>query len=85
MRKTDLIHLHALLSCVEADLQERGEVREEQLRAYRELSVSPLSVQASRDRHEEAVLALAGALADAVTEPHDGADDRAEEPERPAV
>ena len=75
MRKNELIHLHALLDCVRANLDGRGELEgsTERMREYEALGVGPMTVRATRGKHEEATLALARALGESI-------DDRAEVP-----
>lgn len=67
MRKHELIHLHALLRTLADRLRAAGAVDDDGLAPYRSLGISPMSLQASRDDHEAAVLCLSGVLAAAVT------------------
>lgn len=75
MRKNELIHLHALLDCIRANLDERGVPVEstDRMREYEALGVRPMTVRATRGEHEEATLALARALGESI-------DDRTEVP-----
>jgi hypothetical protein len=63
MKKNELVHLHALLARVATDYLERGLLEPADCEPYESLGVTPLSLRASRDSHEEAVLALARLLA----------------------
>lgn len=65
MKKNELVHLHALLAHVKNEYVERGVADGEAFEPYRQLGVTPVSVQASRKHHEEAVRTLAGLLAEA--------------------
>lgn len=66
MRKNELIHLHGLLRMLADRLIETGAVDDDDLAAYRSLELTPMSLQASRDDHEAAVLLLSELLATAV-------------------
>jgi hypothetical protein len=65
MRKNELLHYHALLLGVARDFDEREALAADDLDEYRALGVTPMTIQAARDDHEEAVRTLAGLLADA--------------------
>jgi hypothetical protein len=65
MKKNELVHYHALLVHVARDLVERGVATPEDLEPYLALGVTPTSLREPRARHQEAVFALAGLLADA--------------------
>jgi len=76
MKKTELLHVHSLLGTVARDLAD-DELSESDLEAYRSLDVSPMTIRASREDHEAAVLELVDALAAAVeSEAADEADSR---------
>ena len=66
MKKTELVHLHALLVLLSERVVERGVVDRSYFDPYRELGVTPVSFRARRDRHEAAVLMLAALLAAAL-------------------
>ncbi|MFW6321156.1 MAG: UPF0058 family protein [Halohasta sp.] len=68
MKKTELVHLHALLVLLSERVVEQGIVERSYFEPYRELGVTPVSFRARRDRHEEAVLLLASLLAAAVSD-----------------
>ncbi|WP_129116824.1 UPF0058 family protein [Halegenticoccus tardaugens] len=63
MKKNELVHLHALLATIAEDYVERGVAAREDFEPYRELGITPMTLTASRDRHEEAVMALLRVLA----------------------
>lgn len=68
MRKTELIHFHSLLGTIAKHLSEKGELSESDLTEYDEVGVTPMTMRASRDDHEEAVIELAATLDRAVTD-----------------
>jgi len=68
VKKTELVHLHALLVLLSERVVEDGVVDRSYFDSYRELGVTPVSFRARRDRHEEAVLLLAALLAAAVSD-----------------
>jgi hypothetical protein len=68
MKKNELLHVHSLLLAVAREFSDRGWLAGEALKPYRALGVTPMSIQAPRDDHEEAVLTLARILGDAVDE-----------------
>jgi len=68
VKKTELVHLHALLVLLSEELVDRGVVDRSYFDSYTELGVSPVSFRSRRDHHEEAVLVLAELLADALAE-----------------
>lgn len=74
MRKTELVHLHALLVLLSERVVEQGVVDRSYFDAYRELGVTPVSFRARRDRHEEAVLLLVALLAAALSDDEPPAD-----------
>lgn len=61
MRKQELIHLHTLLGELANYCQDEGIALD--LSAYRAQDTHPMAISHSKDDHEEAVLALAGAVA----------------------
>ena len=71
MKKTELVHLHALLVLLSERVVDRGLVDRSHFEPYRDLGVTPVSFRARRDRHEEAVLLLAALLAAAVSDEYD--------------
>ncbi|WP_253736237.1 UPF0058 family protein [Halohasta salina] len=71
MKKTELVHLHALLVLLSERVVDRGLVDRSYFAPYRDLGVTPVSFRARRDRHEEAVLLLAALLAAAVSDEYD--------------
>lgn len=64
MKKNELLHFHAFLVKVAEDYVERGDAPPDAFDPYRELGVTPMTVRASREQHEEAVRTLAQLLAD---------------------
>ena len=62
MRKNELLHFHSLLLTIVQGYDERGQLPEDALVDYREIGVTPMSIQASRDDHEAAVLELGSVL-----------------------
>lgn len=71
MKKTELVHLHALLVLLSERVVDRGLVDRAYFEPYAALDVTPVSFRARRDRHEEAVLLLASLLAAAVSDEDD--------------
>ncbi|MFB6177334.1 MAG: UPF0058 family protein, partial [Halobaculum sp.] len=65
MKKNELLHVHSLLVAVARQYDERGRLAADALDSYRELGVTPMSIRAPRDDHEDAVLALARVLGEA--------------------
>ncbi len=65
MKKTELIHLHALLVLVAEEYHRRELVTPTDLEPYFALGVTPTNLRARRDDHERAVTTLARLLADA--------------------
>ncbi|MDS0292933.1 UPF0058 family protein [Halogeometricum luteum] len=78
MKKNELVHLHALLTCVAEDFVDRGLVDAEAFASYRALGISARSLRASREDHQTAVRLLAEALSAAAAED-------AEDPDRGAA
>lgn len=64
MRKNELLHFHSLLLTLVQGYDERGQLPDGALAEYREIGVTPMSIQASRDDHEAAVLELSAVLAE---------------------
>jgi len=75
VKKTELVHLHALLVLLSERVVDEGVVDRSYFDAYRELGVTPVSFRARRDRHEAAVLLLAALLAAAVSDDREPPDD----------
>jgi len=71
VKKTELVHLHALLVLLSERVVDRGIVDRSYFEPYAELDVTPVSFRARRDHHEEAVLLLASLLAAAVSDEYD--------------
>ncbi|ATW87789.1 hypothetical protein halTADL_0994 [Halohasta litchfieldiae] len=71
MKKTELVHLHALLVLLSERVVDQGIVDRSYFEPYAELDVTPVSFRARRDRHEEAVLLLAALLAAAVSDEYE--------------
>ena len=71
MKKTELVHLHALLVLLSERVVDQGVVDRAYFEPYAELDVTPVSFRARRDHHEEAVLLLAALLAAAVSDEYD--------------
>lgn len=81
MKKNELVHLHTLLVQVAEEYVKRGDATPGDFEAYNRLSITPLSLRASRADHERAVSTLMGILADrAETVLADEADRRAVAP-----
>lgn len=72
MRKNDLVHLHGLLIEVTDRLTEDDALSQTDLEPYDQLGVAPVSFQASREDHQEAVLTLGAVLGDAARSSFDG-------------
>lgn len=68
MKKTELVHLHALLVLCSERVVDRGIVDRSYFEPYTELGVTPVSFRARRDHHEAAVLVLSALLAAAVSD-----------------
>ncbi|ELZ26098.1 metal-binding protein [Halogeometricum pallidum JCM 14848] len=71
MKKNELVHLHALLTCVAEDFVDRGVVDADAFAEYRALGISSRSLRASREDHETAVRRLAETLSSAAAEDPD--------------
>lgn len=71
MKKTELVHLHALLLLLSERVVDQGIVDRSYFDPYMEIGVTPVSFRARRDRHEKAVLILASLLAAAVSEEYE--------------
>jgi len=71
VKKTELVHLHALLVLCSERVIDRGLVDRSYFEPYTELGVTPVSFRARRDDHEAAVLLLAALLAAAVSDDHE--------------
>ncbi|MFA9515955.1 UPF0058 family protein [Halopenitus sp. H-Gu1] len=68
MQKNELIHVHNLLGTLSRELHDEGHLESDDLRTYRELGTSPMTMHGSRAEHAEAVIELADALAGAVND-----------------
>lgn len=75
MKKRELLHLHGLLMTVAKEYVEREEMTSADLAEYHDVGVTPMSLQASRENHQEAVLELSAALAESTDEEAIGADE----------
>ena len=71
MKKTELVHLHALLVVLTEQVVEQGLVDRSHFEPYEQLGVTPVSFRARRDHHEEAVLLLVALLAAAVSDEYE--------------
>jgi hypothetical protein len=71
VKKTELVHLHALLVLLSERVVDREVVDRSYFEPYAELDVTPVSFRARRDRHEEAVLLLAALLAAAMSDEYE--------------
>lgn len=71
MKKNELLHVHSLLVAIARQYDERGQLADDALDSYRALGVTPMSIRAPRDDHEDAVLALGRVLGGAA----EGADE----------
>jgi hypothetical protein len=58
MRKTELVHLHALCACLRAELAERRGRRAEAFESYERVGVGPAQIQHSKAAHREAAIEL---------------------------
>jgi len=81
MRKDELLYVHQLLAALRRAVEQRGDLDPEAITAYETLSVSPVAAYAQKGDHEQAVTALAVALADSVHE--DGYDGDTRQPVAP--
>ncbi|WP_224336246.1 UPF0058 family protein [Haloprofundus halobius] len=63
MKKQELVQFHSLLVLLGQEYVRRGAATRADFEPYRELGVTPMSLQASRADHEEAVTTLAHILA----------------------
>jgi hypothetical protein len=68
MKKNELVHLHALLTCVAEDFVERGVVDESAFAEYRELGTTSIALRASRGDHAAAVRLLTDVLSSAAAD-----------------
>lgn len=68
MKKRELIYLHGLLDQVSILMRARDDLSEDALDSYRALGISPSAVYQPKGEHEQAVEALASALAGTVQE-----------------
>jgi hypothetical protein len=66
MRKTELVHLHALCACLRAELGERRECRSEAFDGYERLAIGPTEIQHSKAAHREAVVELLDGLTESI-------------------
>lgn len=64
MKKRELLHLHGLFMLLADEFIERGELERETLASYHEYDVTPMSLQATAEAHEKAVLELGAILAE---------------------
>jgi len=71
VKKTELVHLHALLVLCSERVVDREIVDRSYFEPYAELGVTPVSFRARRDHHEAAVLLLASLLAAAVSDEYE--------------
>jgi hypothetical protein len=71
MKKNELVHLHALLTCVAEDFADRGIVDAAAFSEYRALGISSRSLRASREDHETAVRLLSETLSNAAAQNSD--------------
>ena len=71
MKKRELVHLHALLSRTRRFVRRRERVPEDAFERYEAVDVAPQAVYESKGAHEEAVTALAAALAALVDDEHE--------------
>jgi hypothetical protein len=62
MKKNELLHVHSLLVAIARQYDERGKLADDALDSYRALGVTPMSIRAPRDDHEDAVLELVRVL-----------------------
>lgn len=74
MQKTELLHLHALFEQLAEYLDREGAI-EAPLEPYESLDVRPAHAHRSKDRHREAVVALATGIADELAKNSKYADD----------
>ncbi|WP_224269172.1 UPF0058 family protein [Haloprofundus salinisoli] len=63
MKKQELVQYHSLLVLLGQEYIRRGVAARADFEPYRKLGVTPMSLQASRADHEEAVMTLAHILA----------------------
>ncbi len=72
VKKNELLHVHSLLVAIARQYDERGRLADDALDSYRASGVTPMSIRAPRDDHEEAVLELVRALGGAAGSDPDG-------------
>ncbi|KTG10398.1 hypothetical protein AUR64_12590 [Haloprofundus marisrubri] len=63
MKKQELVQYHSLLVLLGQEYVRRGDATRADFEPYRKLGVTPMSLQASRADHEEAVVTLVHILA----------------------
>lgn len=78
LQKSELLHLHSLFAESKRHLEHRGPI-DGPLEPYESMSVRPTHAHRSKDRHREAVIALASAIGDELAVNSKYADDEASE------
>jgi hypothetical protein len=74
MQKTELLHLHSLFAELKRHL-EREDAIDGPLEPYESMAVRPAHAHRSKDRHREATIELASAIADELAKNSKYADD----------
>jgi hypothetical protein len=65
MKKEEIIHLHMLLAQLKRYCEEKG--MDCDFTEYKEMSISPLRIQRSKDEHKQAIFVLGTELASMAT------------------
>jgi hypothetical protein len=78
MQKTELLHLHSLFAELKRHLEREGAI-DGPLEPYDSMTVRPAHAHRAKDRHREATIALADAIADELAANSKYADDGASE------
>lgn len=78
MQKTELLHLHSLFAELQRHLEREGAI-DGPLEPYESMDVRPAHAHRSKDRHREAVMALASGIADELAVNSKYADDGSSE------
>ena len=74
MQKTELLHLHSLFRRLKRRLEREGTI-EGPILPYESMDVRPSHAHKPKDRHREAVIALASGIADELAKDSKYADD----------
>ena len=58
MRKTELVHVHALLAQVRCEFEAREEIRGDVFSAYEAYGVAPVAINQQKEHHQRAIALL---------------------------